>query len=78
MTRASHPMPDRHDTLDGVTRRSGRGTARQTVRVPEPLWERFGELATREGTDRSKVLMAFIEKYVAERDGATPGDTADA
>jgi predicted DNA-binding protein len=53
-----------------MVKRSGRGTARQSVRVPEPLWERFGELAQAEGKDRSTVVREFIRKYIEERDGA--------
>lgn len=35
------------------------------VRVDEALWDRFGTVAEATGTDRSKVLVAFIERYVA-------------
>jgi predicted DNA-binding protein len=52
-----------------MVKRSGRGTARQSVRVPEPLWERFGELTQAEGKDRSTVVREFIRAYIEEREG---------
>jgi hypothetical protein len=56
-----------HDTLsDVMTGRSGRGTARQTVRIDHELWDRFGVAARSAGVDRSSVLRAFIRWYVRE------------
>jgi hypothetical protein len=46
-----------------VTARSGRGTARQTIRIDEDLWNRFGQVAE---PDRSTVLREFIRWYVGE------------
>lgn len=53
-----------------MVKRSGRGTARQSVRVEEKLWERFGQVARERGTDRSTVLRTFIESYVGDEQGA--------
>ncbi len=70
MTRATPPRQNRHDTLGDVTGRSGRGTARQTIRVPEDLWERFGELAGDQR--RSELVREFIRWYVGEDDAQMP------
>ena len=70
MTQSRGRSGSRHDTVPGVmTGRSGRGTARQTIRVDETLWERFGELAE---PDRSAVLREFIRWYVGEPDAQAP------
>jgi hypothetical protein len=55
-----------------VTGRSGRGTPRQTIRIDEDLWIRFGDLAASQGLDRSTVLRQFIRWYVRLPDGAIP------
>lgn len=55
-----------------MTRRSGRGTARQTVRIDEELWKRLGELAEARGTDRSAVLRDFVLWAVGEPDAPAP------
>ncbi len=68
MTHARPEGGNRHDTLAGVTGRSGRGTARQTIRVDESLWERFEAARQQAGaTDRSAVIREFIRWYVHER-----------
>jgi hypothetical protein len=72
MTHASLGGPDRHDTLTGMTGRSGRGTARQTIRVDETLWERFGEATEALGTDRSTWLREAIAWCVRERGAKMP------
>lgn len=46
-----------------MTGKSGKGTARQTVRVDEDLWSTFGRLTTAAGDDRSSVIRAFIRWY---------------
>jgi hypothetical protein len=66
MTHATPETANRHDTLTGVTGKSGRGTARQTIRVDEALWDRFAEVATLDETDRSAVLREFIRWYIGE------------
>jgi predicted DNA-binding protein len=57
-----------------MTRRSGRGTARQTIRVDEATWERFGKLAEKRGTDRSTLLREQIERLIEED---APGEASD-
>lgn len=64
MTHARGKPDTRHDTLTGMTARSGRGTARQTIRVDEDLWQRFGTATTTAGTDRSAALRALIAWYL--------------
>jgi hypothetical protein len=69
MTHATPGTENRHDTLTPMTGRSGRGTARQTVRVDEALWKRFGDARERAGAkDRSAVIREFIRWYVRDRD----------
>lgn len=55
-----------------MSSRSGRGTPRQTVRIPEPAWIAFGEAAERLGTDRSALIRAFVEWYVREPGAKLP------
>jgi metal-responsive CopG/Arc/MetJ family transcriptional regulator len=62
----------RHDTLPAVTGRSGRGTARQTIRVDQDLWTRFDEAAKRLGVDRSTWLREAVRWCVGEPDAAPP------
>lgn len=75
MTHATPESPPRHDTLSAVTGRSGRGTARQTIRVDEALWERFGALVP--GGNRSDVVREFIRWYVREGGARMPKRPAD-
>jgi hypothetical protein len=72
MTQTSDPLGNRHDTLIGVTGRSGRGTARQTIRVDEGLWERFDEVTKQMGTDRSGWIRDAIRWCVGETDVSPP------
>lgn len=44
----------------------------QTVRVNQEKWDRFGELADAEGTDRSTLLRQFVDWYLRERGGVLP------
>jgi hypothetical protein len=39
----------------------GRGTPKVTLRVPEDLWQRFGELAE---PDRATVICEFMKWFV--------------
>lgn len=57
-----------------MTGKSGRGTARQTIRVEEALWERFGEAASRAdgGKDRSQLLREFMRWYSGDTDAKLP------
>jgi predicted DNA-binding protein len=43
-----------------------------SLRVPEDLWQRFGELAAAAGTDRSALLREFIAWYVREAGAPLP------
>jgi hypothetical protein len=52
--------------LSDVSGRSGRGTARQTVRIDHELWDRFGVAARSVGVDRSALLREFVRWYVHE------------
>lgn len=72
MTHATPIASPRHDTLPTVTVRSGRGTARQTIRVDTDLWDRFGAAAEQAGTDRSEALRAFIRWYLREQGAKMP------
>ncbi|WP_146174724.1 hypothetical protein [Umezawaea tangerina] len=72
MTHATSTPDPRRDTLVTVTGKSGRGTARQTIRVDEVLWEQFGAQAMRSGGDRSALLRDFIRWYVREPGARMP------
>ncbi len=69
MTPATLNAEERHDTLTPVTGRSGKGTARQTIRVDEDLWASFGAACEIVGLDRSAVLRAFMH-WFARQPGA--------
>lgn len=47
-----------------MTRKSGRGTARQTMRIDEALWNRF--VAATGEQRRSEVVRDFIRWFVRE------------
>lgn len=64
MTARRPPDDNRHDNVGGMSGRSGQGTPRQTVRVPEALWDQFGELAGEQ--ERSRVIREFIAWYVGQ------------
>jgi hypothetical protein len=72
MTQATPETAERHDTLTGVTGKSGRGTARQTIRVDEALWESFGTAAGSLELDRSAVLRDFMRWYAREPGAKLP------
>jgi hypothetical protein len=77
MRRHDTPVAGRHDTRDAatviaVTRKSGKGTARQTIRAEEPLWVRFDEAATAADSDRSEVLREFMRWYSGEPGAKLP------
>lgn len=72
MTHATLDDKNRHDTVAAMTGKSGRGTARQTVRVNETLWQQFGEVAEAAGTDRSTLVREFIRWYVREPGARQP------
>lgn len=79
MTQASESTESCHDTIDpikgaDVTEKSGRGTARQTIRAEVPLWERFGQAVKRRDPDgdRSAVLREFMRWYSGDTDAKLP------
>lgn len=72
MTPSSVPPTECHDTVSRVTTRSGKGTARQTIRMDEDLWGRLGETAGRADADRSSVLRDFARWYVGEPGAEIP------
>ena len=72
MTHATHSAEKRHDTLTSVSTKSGRGTARQTIRVDEALWEQFGKETASAESDRSAVLRDFVRWYVREPGAKMP------
>ena len=72
MTRTSGQPENRHDTLAVVTGKSGRGTARQTIRVDETLWAAFGASCEAEGSDRSTVLREYMARYVKRHPAPAP------
>jgi hypothetical protein len=50
----------------------GRGTPKITLRVPETLWWRFGQMAGAAGVDRATLLRAFIAWYTREPGAKLP------
>lgn len=40
----------------------GRGTPRHTIRIPDPIWDRFGEAAG----DRAAILRQLVLWYLGE------------
>ena len=73
MTHATLTDTPRHDTLTPVTGKSGRGTARQTVRIDEALWVEFEDARARAGAkDRSEVLREFVKWYVRRAGAKLP------
>jgi hypothetical protein len=72
MTPARGTTDECHDTLINVTGRSGKGTARQTVRIDEELWKKLGEACEKAGIDRSAALRAFSRWYAGEEGAELP------
>ena len=77
MTHASESTESCHDTIgpqggDGVTKRVGRGTARQTIRIDQEIWDEFETLATRMGTDRSSLIRNYVLWMLRHEKGQTP------
>jgi hypothetical protein len=85
MTPSSSQRAERHDTFGGnchdtseadtviaVTVKSGKGTARQTIRMDEDLWEKLDEAAKALGTDRSSYLRDFARWAVHEKGARMP------
>lgn len=85
MTPSSDPQTSRHDTgnssrhdtrtattLAAVTGKSGRGTARQTIRMDEALWEKLDAAAKAVGTDRSTYIREFARWAVHDKGAKMP------
>ena len=72
MTPSSTTGKKRHDTLAGMTGKSGKGTARQTIRVDEALWESFGAVTSDDEGGRSGVLRDFMRWYTHEKGAKMP------
>jgi hypothetical protein len=70
VTRSYDSSGPGRDTLSDMVKRSGRGTARQSIRLEESLWEKFGQMVGKD-SDRSAVLRDFIRWYIGEA-GAEP------
>lgn len=69
--------PDRHDTPGAatvitVTGKSGKGTARQTIRISEELWEKLDKAAKALGTNRSDYIREFASWAVREKGAKAP------
>lgn len=47
----------------------GRGTHKVIFRIPEALWQRFGDVAI---PDRSTLIREFIRWYVREKGAKLP------
>lgn len=78
MTPSSEATRNRHDTLSGVTSRSGKGTARQTIRIDEELWDKLDAAAQALGTDRSAYIREFARWAVREKGAKMPRRPAGA
>lgn len=55
-----------------VSGKSGKGTARQTIRMDEELWKKLDAATKALGTDRSTVLRDFARWYVREPGAKLP------
>lgn len=69
--------PDCHDSqeppsLITVTAKSGKGTARQTIRVDSELWDEFAEGAEQVNTDRSALVRDFIAWFLRKPGAKQP------
>ncbi len=42
------------------------------ARIPLEKWERFGDAAVADGTDRSKLINEFVDWYLRERGAKLP------
>lgn len=67
----------RHDTRSTttvvtVTGKSGKGTARQTIRMDEDLWEELDAATKAARTDRSAALREFARWYVHRKGAKMP------
>jgi predicted DNA-binding protein len=49
-----------------------RGTPKVTLRLPEEMWRRFGEVAAAAGVDRATLLRAWIAWYIRDPEAKAP------
>ena len=50
----------------------GRGTPKHGVRMPDEVWQRFGEAAEAAGVDRTILLRAFVDWYTRQPGATLP------
>jgi len=50
----------------------GRGTPRRAIRIPDPLWERFGQVVEEMETDRNSIIRELIAWYVRDSGATLP------
>lgn len=55
-----------------MTGKVGRGTARQTIRVPEDEWDEFGAACEAAGVERSNYLLETIRWAIGRPDTEPP------
>lgn len=77
MTPASATAENCHDTLgpptiNTVTGRSGKGTARQTFRYDADKWEKLGEATEAAGTDRTALIRDYLDWVMGDPDAPEP------
>jgi hypothetical protein len=51
-------------------------TPTRPIRVDLNLWDEFGRITTAMGTDRTKVLVAFMRRFVETMTPTRSSDTA--
>ncbi|MFY1686386.1 hypothetical protein [Plantactinospora sp. WMMB782] len=61
-----------------MTRKSGKGKPRQTIRAEEDLWLRFDESTAAAGSDRSEVLREFMRWHAGDPNARLPRRPANA
>jgi len=49
-----------------------RGTPRRAIRIPDQLWERFGQAVEHMETDRNSIIRTLIAWYVRDAGVALP------
>lgn len=77
MTPTREPAENCHDTpgsptINGVTGKTGRGTARQTFRYDSDKWDKVGAAAVAAGTDRSVIIREFLDWVMGDPEAPEP------
>ena len=70
-----YTAPDNLDRVPNAPR-----TPTHSIRVPDDLWDDLGAVAAANGTDRSKLVVAFMAWYLGRPDAdlpERPGEDAD-